>query len=55
MEPTLQIIIMPIGHMSQRKAKDTCFHILGSGMILQLHSFILLEEMIFYYSQETPN
>jgi hypothetical protein len=54
MKPTLEIIIMPIDHVSQRKGKDTCFHILGSCMILQLR-FILLEEMILYYSQETPN
>jgi hypothetical protein len=55
MKPTFEITIMPIDHVSQRKGKDTCFHILGSCMILQLPSFILLEEMIFYYSQEIPN
>jgi len=54
-KPTLEIIIMPIDHVSQRKGKDTCFHILGSCMILQLHSFMLLEDIIFYYCQETPN
>jgi hypothetical protein len=54
MKPTLEIIIMPIDYVSQRKGKDTYFHIFGSCMIFQLHS-ILLEEMIFYYSQQTPN